>query len=170
VILGDPGAGKSTLLQYLALEWVEGKTATLPLLIELRDYALGQSTNFLDFLHRGRGVDWQFDQQQLHQHLLENSTLVMFDGLDEMFDRPAQSAIVDDIIRFAQQYPQAKLLVTSRIIGHNPDRFRHAGFQQFTIQPLDETEIHEFIDRSPNLVKQARWLSLRHRVMQDNPA
>lgn len=29
VILGDPGAGKSTLLQYLALDWVEGKTETL---------------------------------------------------------------------------------------------------------------------------------------------
>ncbi|HEY9628245.1 MAG TPA: NACHT domain-containing protein [Coleofasciculaceae cyanobacterium] len=51
IVLGDPGAGKSTLLQYLALEWVEGKTKTLPLLIELREYALAQSTNFLDFLH-----------------------------------------------------------------------------------------------------------------------
>lgn len=40
VILGDPGAGKSTLLQYLALDWVEGKTELLPLLIELREYAI----------------------------------------------------------------------------------------------------------------------------------
>jgi GTPase SAR1 family protein len=147
VILGDPGAGKSTLLQYLALDWVEGKTETLPLLIELREYVLAQSPNFLDFLHSGRGVDWQFDQQQLHQHLLENPTLVMFDGLDEVFDRPTQSTVIDDIIRFAQQYPQTKILVTSRIIGYNPERFQHAGFRQFTIQPLDEAEIHEFIDR-----------------------
>jgi len=147
VILGDPGAGKSTLLQYLALDWVEGKTETLPLLIELREYVLAQSANFLEFLHCGRGADWQFDQQQLHQHLLENPTLVMFDGLDEVFDRPTQSAVVDDIIRFAQRYPQAKVIVTSRIIGYNPERFQHAGFRQFTIQNLDETEIHEFIDR-----------------------
>lgn len=147
VILGDPGAGKSTLLQYLALEWVEGKTETLPLLIELREYVLAQSANFLDFLHRGRGADWQFDQQQLHQYLSDNATLIMFDGLDEVFDRPTQSAVIDDIIRFAQQYPKAKVLVTSRIIGYNPERFQHAGFRQFTIQPLDEAEIHEFIDR-----------------------
>ncbi|NER00069.1 MAG: hypothetical protein F6K30_25790 [Cyanothece sp. SIO2G6] len=53
VILGDPGAGKSTLLQYLALEWVEGKTDVLPLLIELREYVLAQSPSFLDFLHSG---------------------------------------------------------------------------------------------------------------------
>ena len=147
IVLGDPGAGKSTLLQYLALEWVEGKTETLPLLIELRDYVLARSANFLDFLHRGRGADWQFDPQQLHQHLLEQPTIVMFDGLDEVFDRPTQSTVIDDIIRFAQQYPQAKVLVTSRIIGYNPERFQHAGFRQFTIQSLDETEIHEFIDR-----------------------
>jgi hypothetical protein len=79
--------------------------------------------------------------------LLDNPTLVMFDGLDEVFDRPTQATIIDDIIRFAQQYPQARILVTSRIIGYQPERFQHAGFRQFTIQPLDESEINEFIDR-----------------------
>ena len=157
VILGDPGAGKSTLLQYLALAWVESQTsevsktsevsARLPLLIELREYAIAQTNSFLDFLHRGRGVDWQFDQQQLHQYLQEHPTLVMFDGLDEVFDRPTQAAITDDIIRFAQQYPHAQILITSRIIGYNPERLQHAGFRHFTIQPLDTEEIHEFIDR-----------------------
>jgi len=147
VILGDPGAGKSTLLQYLALDWVEGKTATLPLLIELREYAIAQVKNFLEFLHCGRGADWQFDQQQLHEHLQEHPTLVMFDGLDEVFDRPTQSTIIDEIIRFSQQYPQARVLVTSRIIGYNPERFQQAGFRQFTIQPLEDEEIQEFINR-----------------------
>lgn len=147
VILGDPGSGKSSLLQYLALEWVEGKTEKLPLLIELREFAINPSANFLEFLHRGRGVDWQFDQQQLHQHLLESPTLVMFDGLDEVFDRATQSTVVDDIIRFSQQYPKAQVFVTSRIIGYNPDRLQQSGFRHFTIQSLDTDEIHEFIDR-----------------------
>ncbi|NJN03868.1 MAG: NACHT domain-containing protein [Leptolyngbyaceae cyanobacterium SL_1_1] len=147
VILGDPGSGKSSLLQYLALEWVEGKTEKLPLLIELREFAINPSANFLEFLHRGRGVDWQFDQQQLHQHLLESPTLVMFDGLDEVFDRATQSTVIDDIIRFSQQYLKAQVLVTSRIIGYNPDRLQHSSFRHFTIQSLDTTEIHEFIDR-----------------------
>lgn len=147
VILGDPGSGKSSLLQYLALEWVEGKTEELPLLIELREFAINSSANFLEFLHRGRGVDWQFDRQQLHQHLLEFPTLVMFDGLDEVFDRTSQATVIDDIIRFSQQYPKAQVLVTSRIIGYNPDRLQHSGFRHFTIQSLDTDEIHEFIDR-----------------------
>ncbi|WP_225887008.1 NACHT domain-containing protein [Nodosilinea nodulosa] len=147
VILGDPGSGKSSLLQYLALEWVEGNTEKLPLLIELREFAITPSANFLEFLHRGRGVDWQFDQHQLHQHLLEFPTLVMFDGLDEVFDRTTQSTVIDDIIRFSQQYPKAQILVTSRIIGYNPERLQQSGFRHFTIQSLDIDEIHEFIDR-----------------------
>ncbi|NJN86424.1 MAG: NACHT domain-containing protein [Leptolyngbyaceae cyanobacterium SL_7_1] len=147
VILGDPGSGKSSLLQYLALQWVEGKTETLPLLIELREYAIAPSASFLEFLHGGRGVDWQFDQQQLHQHLLEFPTLVMFDGLDEIFDRATQATVIDDIIRFSQQYPKVRILVTSRIIGYSPERLRHSGFRHFTIQPLDTEERHEFIDR-----------------------
>ncbi|MGF1568470.1 MAG: NACHT domain-containing protein [Nodosilinea sp.] len=147
VILGDPGSGKSSLLQYLALEWVEGNTEKLPLLIELREFAITPAANFLEFLHRGRGVDWQFDQQQLHQHLLEFPTLIMFDGLDEVFDRATQSTVIDDIIRFSQQYPKAQVLVTSRIIGYNPDGLQHGGFRHFTIQSLDTDEIHEFIDR-----------------------
>jgi predicted NACHT family NTPase len=147
VILGDPGAGKSTVLQYLALNWVEGETAALPLLIELREYAINPSQNFLEFLHRGRGVDWQFDQQQLHQYLQEQPTLIMFDGLDEVFDRTTQATIIDDIIRFSQHYPKTQILITSRIIGYNPDRLQQADFRHFTIQPLETDEIHEFIDR-----------------------
>ncbi len=147
VILGDPGSGKSSLLQYLALEWVESNTEKLPLLVELREFTLNPSASFLEFLHCGRGVDWQFDQQQLHQHLLESPTLVMFDGLDEVFDRATQFAVIDDIIRFSQQYPKAQVLVTSRIIGYNPDHLQHSGFRHFTIQSLDTDETHEFIDR-----------------------
>ena len=147
VILGDPGSGKSSLLQYLALEWVEGKAETLPLLIELREFAIAPSANFLEFLHWGRGVDWQFDQLQLHRHLLESPTLVMFDGLDEVFDRASQSSVIDDIARFSQQYPKARVLVTSRIIGYNPERLQHSDFHHFTLQSLDTDEINEFIDR-----------------------
>ncbi|MEL7350312.1 MAG: NACHT domain-containing protein [Cyanobacteria bacterium J06560_5] len=147
VILGDPGSGKSSLLQYLALEWVEDETEILPLLIELREFAIDPAANFLEFLHRGRGVDWQFDQHQLHQQLLESPTLVMFDGLDEVFDYTIQSTVVDGIIRFSQKYPKARILVTSRIIGYNPERLQQSRFQHFTIQSLDPEEIHEFIDR-----------------------
>ena len=166
VILGDPGSGKSTLLQYIALDWMEGKSERLPLLIELRDYATSKTCNFLDFLHRGRGADWQFDQLQLSQHLKEYPTLVMFDGLDEVFDRATQATVIDDIIRFAQQYSNAQVLVTSRIVGYNPDRLKQASFRHFTIQPLSKDEIDKFIDRWYDLalINDPEQLRLRQRL------
>ncbi len=168
VILGYPGAGKSTLLQFIALEWAESKTEELPLLIELREYAIAQSKNFLDFLHRGHGADWKFDEKQLDQHLRSQPTLVMFDALDEVFDPARQSTVIDEIIYFAQQYPEVRVLITSRIIGYNPDRLKHAGFRHFTIQPLDRQEIHEFIDRWYSLAlghdTNRSWLA--HRLAQ----
>ncbi len=150
------------------MEWAESKTEELPLLIELREYAIAQSKNFLDFLHRGHGADWKFDEKQLDQHLRSQPTLVMFDALDEVFDPARQSTVIDEIIYFAQQYPEVRVLITSRIIGYNPDRLKHAGFRHFTIQPLDRQEIHEFIDRWYSLAlghdTNRSWLA--HRLAQ----
>jgi NACHT domain len=134
VVLGDPGAGKSTLLQYLALRWVEGDAAELPLLIELREYVGDRAkvTSFLEFLNKGCGADWQFDEVELDRYLRENPTLVMFDGLDEVFEPAAYNEVAGEIVRFAQQYPLAQVVVTSRIIGYNPDRLQHAEFRHWT--------------------------------------
>ncbi len=95
VILGDPGAGKSSLLQYLALNWANSplnNVISLPisLLIELRTYMRnrdnGNCHNFLEFLHRGTGAISHLNQHQLQEQLKTGKVLVMFDGLDEVFD------------------------------------------------------------------------------------
>jgi HEAT repeat protein len=150
VVLGDPGSGKSTLLQYLALDWAEGKTERFPLLIELREYVNDRSASdsFLEFLERGTRADRRFDRHQLDEYLRTKPSLVMFDGLDEVFDRQDYQCVLDQIANFAtQQYPNAKIIVTSRIIGYNPERLRDANFQHFTLQELDRSQIEKFIDR-----------------------
>jgi GTPase SAR1 family protein len=150
VVLGDPGSGKSTLLQYLALEWADGKTERFPLLIELREYVndRSKSPNFLDFYHQSARADWKFDRHKLDDHLKHKPSLVMFDGLDEVFKSEDYTSVLDEIANFAtQQYPNTKIIVTSRVIGYNPDRLRGANFQHFTLQELDESQIEEFINR-----------------------
>jgi predicted NACHT family NTPase len=149
VVLGDPGSGKSTLLQYLALDWVEDETKRFPLLIELREYVNDRSLakTFLDFLDRGARADCTFDRHKLHKYLQTHASLVMFDGLDEVFDRNDYQAVVDEIAKFAQLYPKAKIIVTSRVIGYNLERLRDANFQHFTLDELDRSQIEKFINK-----------------------
>jgi hypothetical protein len=160
VILGDPGSGKSTLLQYLALDWANStiKDASLqpiPLLIELRTYMRnrdsGQCKNFLGFFHDSSGVICNLNQHQLVEQLKAGNALVMFDGLDEVFDPGKREDVITDIHRFTNDYPNVRVIVTSRVIGYKPQRLRDAQFHHFMLQDLDEKPIKEFINRWHNL-------------------
>ncbi len=44
----------------------------------------------------------------------------MFDGLDEVFNPAQREDIINDIIRFTNEYPDVQIIVTSRVIGYNP--------------------------------------------------
>lgn len=114
VILGDPGSGKSTLLQYIALNWARTPLNTvisqpIPLLIELRIYGRdrisGQCKDFLEFFHKG-SVICRLNQPQLHEQLKAGKILVMFDGLDEVFDPAQREEVMTDIHRFTNDYPK----------------------------------------------------------------
>jgi energy-coupling factor transporter ATP-binding protein EcfA2 len=156
VILGDPGSGKSTLLQYIALEWAESPIKDLtilpiPLLIELRTYIRnrdsGQCQDFLEFLHKGSGIVCRLDQHQLHEKLKAGDAVVMFDGLDEVFDPAKREEVITDIHRFTNDYSNAKVILTSRVIGYKPQRFKDAGFRHFMLQDLEQYQIDDFLHR-----------------------
>jgi len=155
VILGDPGSGKSTLLQYLALNWARTPLNNvieqpIPLLIELRtyirDHTSGQCKDFLEFFHKG-SVICRLNQHQLHEQLKAGKVLVMFDGLDEVFDPAQREEVITDIHRFTNDYPNVRVIVTSRIIGYKPQRLRDAQFRHFMLQDLEADQIQDFIYR-----------------------
>ncbi len=95
----------------------------------------------------------------------------------------AYNEVAGEIVRFAQQYPLAQVVVTSRIIGYNPDRLQHAEFRHWTLQPLENEEITEFIQRwydlalgddddKPRLVQQLQEAINRSKSIEnlaDNP-
>ena len=156
VILGDPGSGKSTLLQYLLLDWAERAAPDptnepLPLLIELREYARlrheGKVEGFLDYLHDGASVRWHFDRAQLDAWLKNNPSRVLFDGLDEVFDPALRKEVSTAIHRFADEYPPARIIVTSRIIGYQHQTWGDEDFRHFMLQELDEDQIADFLIR-----------------------
>ncbi|AFY43902.1 HEAT repeat domain-containing protein [Nostoc sp. PCC 7107] len=156
VVLGDPGSGKSTLLQYLALNWANSPldnviSLPIPLLIELRTYMRRRDDkechNFLEFFHKCSGVMTHLNQHQLHEQLKAGNALVMFDGLDEVFDPGKREDVITDIHRFTNDYPNVQVIVTSRVIGYKPQRLRDAEFRHFMLQDLDSEQIQDFIHR-----------------------
>ncbi len=156
VVLGDPGSGKSLLLQYLVLAWAEANDpllgdAPLPLLIELRDYASrrakGEVSGFLDYLGRAESLRWRLDPEALEHWLRHNRTQVLLDGLDEVFDPQLRQEVTTAIHRFADDYPDAQFVVSSRLIGFQHERWQQEGFRPFMLQELDKEQRGLFLRR-----------------------
>ncbi|MBW3587429.1 MAG: NACHT domain-containing protein, partial [Cyanobacteria bacterium 0813] len=156
VILGDPGSGKSTLLQCLALNWARSPlnsvtSQPIPLLIELRTYIRsgesGHCKNFLEFFHQSPGSICHLNQHQLQEQLKAGDAVVMFDGLDEIFDPGKREDVITAIHRFTNEYPRVRVIVTSRIIGYKPQRLQDAEFHHFILQDLNAEQIQDFVHR-----------------------
>ncbi|MFJ1753902.1 HEAT repeat domain-containing protein [Kitasatospora sp. NPDC088134] len=166
VLLGDPGSGKSTLARYLCLALTEPLVdpaadvpaevaplaGRLPLIVELRRYADPQwrertFEDFLAHLYRteGLGLPEELLARQLAEHAAR--TLVLFDGLDELFDPQVRELASRRIAAFAARYPQLRVVVTSRVIGYRREPLDAAGFGHYMLQDLDDGQIGDFAER-----------------------
>jgi predicted NACHT family NTPase len=162
VVLGDPGAGKSMLARYLLLSllddraaaaapaWREKLKGRLPLLIELRRYIAREAEGkcedgFLDYLdYLGREQGFGLTGLQVQDLLRNEPALVIFDGLDEVFDPEVRERIAREITGFALDYAPSRIVVTSRIAGFDARPFEEAGFTISTLDDLDEKQIETF--------------------------
>ncbi|MDO0930250.1 HEAT repeat domain-containing protein [Streptomyces sp. DG2A-72] len=158
VLLGDPGAGKSTLIRYLTLMLTCGELdgalhllqGLVPLVVELRQYADDRwhHSSFEDFLdHQYRDLALGVPPAVRDHLLAEGQALMIFDGLDEIFDVRARTEAVQRIAGFAARWPATRILVTSRVIGYQRAVLDSAGFAHFKIQDLDDARISTFADR-----------------------
>ena len=163
VLLGGPGSGKSTLTRYLLLttlepprgqerpKWSRELDGHLSLLVELREFiaVFGEKRcdNFLSYLHYlGTSQKYHLDQEWLHQRLKTAPSLVLFDGLDEIFDARQRDHVMNAIVGFAGEYPKSRVVVTSRPVGYRDAILRAGDFRHFALEDLDDQQVETFVD------------------------
>ena len=125
VVLGDPGSGKTSLLKFLVMRWVTENSGLLPIWIDLKEYA----QNRLGFLKYCESACTTFglDARELEKRLKIGEAALYVDGLDEIFDPPTRGKVIEEITAFSARYGNAPVVVTSRILGYEPERLRNAG-------------------------------------------
>ena len=153
VILGDPGSGKSTLARYLVLalagesDALDALAGHLPVLVELRTLvAAGApfSGDFLELVDRTSGL--AMGVPVLAPYLRSGGqAVVVFDGLDEVFDPRAREELSRQIGGFAGEFPAVRVVVTSRVIGYRHAALADAGFRDHTLQELTSYQIRVFL-------------------------
>jgi hypothetical protein len=167
VLLGDPGAGKSTLARFVVLQLLNDSappdsllaalSGHVPFLIELRDFvareAEGRCTDLLSYLaYCGRELGFGFDEKSLADQLSRRPSLLVIDGLDEIFDPRLRRLMVDQIIGLIGRYPKLRMLITSRIAGFDDTPFRGAEFTIATLIDLTSEQVQGFAKTWFNLV------------------
>ncbi len=162
VILGDPGAGKSTLTKYLALDSCrkdndiesEARKDKIPFIIPLSDFVgvkktKSRSFDFVDYLKFTADNHYHFhniDKDFFIAMLELGKALVIFDGLDEIASENWRSEVVKDIERFADDYPDPSIWVTSRTFGYKKTvGFKHTDFRHFYLMPISTEQAEMFI-------------------------
>jgi NACHT domain len=165
VLLGDPGAGKSTLGRYLMLALAiqdssgygpadpaipagPALAGALPLLVELRTFASlrWRDHTFLDLIdHLHRTENLGMPRPVLEPYLRQGGrALIVFDGLDEIFDPAVREQVTRQIEAFAGRYPQVRVIVTSRVVGYRRAMLDAAGFTHWMLQDLDAVQVRSF--------------------------
>ncbi|MDI9394795.1 MAG: HEAT repeat domain-containing protein, partial [Euryarchaeota archaeon] len=162
VILGDPGSGKSTLTKYIILSVLQLNideklsrlfNSHLPHRVELREFAglcaKKDCKTFLDyFQHLEETEGYSLTKEEVDNYLREDGkAIVIFDGLDEIFDPKEWKRINHMIVGFTLDYPKVRVIVTSRIVGYKRKILDDAGFIHFTLQDFEEEQIETFLDR-----------------------
>ena len=150
VVLGDPGSGKTSLVKNCIHEWLaEPVSDTLPLWVELKKYAQAplHGNMPLQTYLGSASSGYALDANRVQQHLQSGRALIYIDGLDEIFDPALRSSVVGQIAGIAARYSTAKIVVTSRIIGYEPENLRNAGFAHATLEDFDDPQVLEFLHK-----------------------
>lgn len=178
VVLGDPGSGKTTLLRWIATAyllrlkndpaWREipdvdtlPEADWLPILIRCRDQDPESFAGGLDALLERTFRATELGPEEsaalqpvLREKLARGEAMLLVDGLDEITQPAARMRFCQQIERLQAAYPEAPMVVTSRIVGYRELGYRlgrtgglERGFEHVTVAEFSRADKDDFARR-----------------------
>jgi hypothetical protein len=159
VLLGEPGGGKTTAANVLMDHYAADPDSPVPFLVTLREFAatsppsrsvVGHIEHQLDTLYQCPAEPGLVDRL-----LVTGRALVIFDGLDELLDTSRRAAVSRRVEHFGIEYPHARMLVTSRIVGYEQARLDDTQFASYILGGFGEEQVRDYV---------RRWFALQLRT------
>ncbi len=133
VLLGDPGSGKSTLTSCITWQlcrckidrhnhWTEVLGGLVPIPMVLRELKLKADISWerlLDAFLEHRIGKLLGTRKRLEQLLESGRAIILLDGLDELGDLITRRKLRDAVQAGLSAYPEARWILTSRIVGYD---------------------------------------------------
>lgn len=162
VILGNPGAGKSLLLKSIQLYICgdnnikiknESIKSRVPFRIELKNYLSYKKQyagNILKYISHSLECEYSIINildSNLNKVFQTYESLVLFDGLDEIFDLNDKIEVKQDIENFHKLYKKVRSIVTSRFIGYNDAKLDEKSFCELSMLSFNSNQIKDYVHK-----------------------
>ena len=151
VLLGNPGGGKSTTSNVLMYRNALETKGNIPFLVVLREFASESplSRSVVGYIEYKLETLYQCPAPNglISRLLLAGQALVIFDGLDELIDTSRRSEVTEVVEHFCIEYPLAKVLVTSRLVGYDQARLDDKQFTCYQLSGFATKQIEEYVTK-----------------------